>query len=82
MQLFPRRLPKPIIDKIYIWIELVERIGLPETRKYSGFHDEPLRGDRAGQRSIRLNKGYRLFYIELPGHVIVLKVIEVNKHDY
>ncbi|STX29298.1 Uncharacterised protein [Legionella beliardensis] len=27
-----------------------------ETRKSPGWHDEPLKGERAGQRSIRLNK--------------------------
>ena len=38
-------------------------MGLRETRKIKGYHDEPLQGDRKGQRSIRLNKAYRAFYI-------------------
>ncbi len=46
-----------------------------------GYHDEPLKWERTGQRSIRLSKAYRAFYVEHDDMVIV-EVIEVNKHDY
>ncbi len=34
-----------------------------------------------GQRSFRLSKAYRGFYIEHNGNIII-EVIEVNKHEY
>ena len=81
--LFIKKLPREIVDKIYIWATKIEIDGLPKTRKISGFHDEQLKGNRYGQRSVRLNKAYRLFYIEDPKHLlIIVKVIEVNKHEY
>ena len=33
--------------------------GLEEVRKVPGYHDEPLKGDQAGERSIRLSRSYR-----------------------
>lgn len=61
----------------------VEIVGLQETRKCGGFHDEPLKGDRLGQRSIRLSLSYRAFYTEgLRGEIKIVTIIEVNKHDY
>lgn len=52
-------------------------------RKVPGYHDEPLKGDRMGQRSIRLNKAYRAIYMERPNQeIIIISVMEVNKHDY
>jgi proteic killer suppression protein len=42
-----------------------------------------LRGDRKGQRSIRLNKAYRAFYVETENKDIhLISIIEVNKHEY
>lgn len=47
-----------------------------------GFHDEPLKGTRQGQRSIRLNRSYRAIYIEtMDGTVELVKVVEVTKHE-
>ncbi|NOT77586.1 MAG: hypothetical protein HOP07_01135 [Bacteriovoracaceae bacterium] len=81
--LFEKKLPRVIISKIYSWVLRVEMRGMAETRKILSLHDEPLKGERKNQRSIRLNKAYRLIYIEEPGHLIVIvKVIEVNKHEY
>ncbi len=80
--LFVKLIPEHIIQKIYVWVLEVEMNGLPSARKTPGYHDEPLKGHRAGQRSIRLNRSYRLFYVEIPGNVILVKVIEVNKHEY
>lgn len=52
-------------------------------RKIAGFHDEPLKGDRHGQRSIRLNKAYRAIYvIKNDGTAEFVAVEEVSKHDY
>ncbi|MDH4468796.1 MAG: hypothetical protein QE271_12125 [Bacteriovoracaceae bacterium] len=52
-------------------------------RKIPGFHDEPLKGNRIGQRSIRLSKSYRAIYEERSkGTFNIIDVVEVNKHDY
>ena len=64
-------------------MDLLQTVGLREARKYKGFHDEPLYGDRKGQRSVRLSKGYRVIYRELDGHRYqVIEILEVNKHEY
>lgn len=76
-------LPDQIVRKFYAWVSVVQLAGLRETRKSSGFHDEPLKGDRKGQRSVRLNKAYRAIYIETSnGDLELVEVIEVNKHEY
>ena len=63
------------------WSEQVETFGIRMIREIPGYHDEPLQPDRKGQRSIRLSKAYRAFYIEYEDNIII-EVIEVNKHDY
>lgn len=77
------KLPGPIRTAIDIWKESIERLGLGETRKLKGYHDEPLKGHRRGQRSVRLNRSYRLIYEVIDQkEVTILGVKEVNKHDY
>jgi Txe/YoeB family toxin of Txe-Axe toxin-antitoxin module len=66
----------------YQRIERVEEFGIDEVRKIKGFHDEPLKGDRIGQRSIRLNRSYRAIYKESPGKVEIIIILEVHNHDY
>lgn len=75
-----KALPTYILIKLRRWAEQVESIGLEEVRKSSGWHDEPLKGIRKGQRSIRLNKAYRAIYVIENDTLIV--VLEANKHDY
>lgn len=78
-----RRLPGEIQDNIDVWQKSVERLGLPETMKLKGYHDEPLKGQREGQRSVRLNRAYRLIYEKTDrDDIVILGVKEVNKHDY
>jgi proteic killer suppression protein len=48
-------------------------------RRIPGYHDEPLKGKRKSQRSVRLNRSYRLIYTESDMTILVL---EVNKHEY
>lgn len=76
-----KRVPENIRKKFIFWVFLVETQGLLEVRKHKGFHDEPLKGKRLGQRSIRLNKAYRAIYKETRDHIEIL-MLEVNKHDY
>ncbi len=77
------RVPSHIIKKLQGWVVLVETRGLAEARRIPGFHDEPLRGQRTGQRSIRLNQAYRAIYtVSERGDIELVTVEEVNKHDY
>lgn len=75
-----KRLPGHILSKLVRWAKQVEDYGISEVRKVPGWHDEPLKGKRKGQRSIRLNKAYRAIYREENNRVIVL--LEANKHEY
>jgi proteic killer suppression protein len=78
-----RLCPEYISRKYEYWLDLLQTIGLLEARKYKGFHDEPLHGQRKGQRSVRLSKSYRIIYREIgPNRFEVIEVLEVNKHDY
>ncbi len=76
-----KKIPDHIRKKFIFWVFLVESQGILEVRKHKGYHDEPLKGERKGQRSIRLSKAYRAIYKETKGHLEIL-MIEVNKHDY
>lgn len=77
------KLPDYIVEKFRFWAALVEESGIREVRKSKGFHDEPLRGDRRGQRSVRLNRSYRAIYIEAAnGELELIEVLEVNNHEY
>ena len=73
--------PGNIRVKTVVWINFVENLGLREVRKRPGYHDEPLHGERKGQRSVRLNRAWRLIYREVEGHIQIL-LLEVMKHDY
>ena len=77
------RIPEPIVRKFRIWVALVEESGIREVRKLKGFHDEPLKGKRQGQRSVRMNRAYRAIYREREsGQLELVEVVEVSKHDY
>lgn len=76
-------MPLHIIGKLQGWVDDIEKSGLYEVRKIPDYHDEPLKGNRVGQRSIRLSKAYRAIYvIGNEGKVEIVEVLEVNKHDY
>lgn len=77
------KLPRHVVDKFDAWVRTVGLRGLEEVRKTPGYHDEPLKGDRQGQRSIRLSLHYRAIYeIKHDGRVEFVSVEEVNKHEY
>ncbi len=75
------KIPKHILESLRYWVETVELIGIRETRKLKGYHDEPLKGQRRGQRSIRLNRAYRAIYTESNNEIQII-VLEVHKHEY
>ena len=79
------RVPAHIRDKLEGWVLAVHLQGLDAVRRVPGYHDEPLRGTRKGQRSIRLSRSYRAIYTmddSAPGGVRIVAVEEVSKHDY
>ena len=82
-----RKLPVRIVDALDTWIDLVETQSLEAARRIPGYHDELLRGNRQGQRSIRLSLAYRAIYEIRDDEngsraVEFAEVQEVNKHDY
>jgi proteic killer suppression protein len=77
-----RKVPRNILDNLMIWVAAVEHDGLEEVRKVPGYHDEPLKRGRAGQRSIRLSRAYRAIYEIKEGTAKFVSVEEVSKHDY
>ena len=78
-----RKLPSHIFRKFEFWVKQVTIEGIQKVRKISGFHDEPLRGDRQGQRSIRLSRSYRAIYrVIAGGEIELIQVEEINRHEY
>lgn len=77
-----RKVPHHIKVNLMIWVAAVELDGVEEIRKVAGYHDEPLKGSRVGQRSIRLSRSYRAIYVTKKDTVEFVSVEEVSKHDY
>jgi len=82
-----KKIPVYIVNSLLTWIDNVENIGLDATKKIPGYHDEPLKGRRKGQRSIRLSISYRMIYRiverERKNKTVELASIEeVTKHKY
>lgn len=78
------KLPLEIIEVIQKWILTLEKIGVENTRKQGGkgLHDEPLKGDLKGLRSIRLNRSWRLYYKEINGIPKIIFILRIDKHEY
>ncbi len=78
-----QKMPRHIVENLAAWVDDVETRGLEEVRKVPGHHDEPLHGDRRGQRSIRLSRAYRAIYVvRSEGEIKCASVEEVSKHGY
>lgn len=76
-------LPPPIRSKLLRWAKMVNEVGLHIVRRSPDLHDEPLKGRRSGQRSIRLNRSWRAIYTEdTHGKITIVQIQEVSKHDY
>ena len=77
------RLPPFILTKLLRWAKMVTVAGMQKVRMIPGLHDEPLKGKRQGQRSIRLNRSWRAIYQESPnGEVTIIEIQDVTKHEY
>ena len=78
-----KKVPEHILRKFIQWTKDVSLMGLEEVRKVPGYHDEPLKGKRKEERSIRLSRAYRAIYVlKNDGSVEFVYIEEVNKHEY
>jgi len=78
-----RKLPRHIVENLAAWVDDVETRGLEEARKVPGYHDEPLAGERQGQRSVRLSRLYRAIYVVRSLDIVeFVSVEEISKHAY
>jgi proteic killer suppression protein len=77
-----KKVPKHLQEKFRAWVMAVNQTGLEETRKRPGWHDEPLSGKRKGQRSVRLNKQWRVIYIVRNDQIEFVEVKEIMPHEY
>lgn len=75
------KLPHAVQDKYELWKAVVRYSGTQALRGLSGFHDEKLKGRRAGQRSSRLSLKYRVIYA-VEKNTITVRVIEITPHKY
>ena len=69
-------------NKFLLWRKQIKLFGLDAVRQIPSFHDEPLKGERRGQRSIRLNKQWRAIYKQDSDGILKVHVLEVTPHDY
>jgi len=78
-----KKVPRHILVKFDLWVEIIETDGYEAMKKIKGFHDHALVGDRKGQRSSYLSRSWRVIYTF--DHVtdsLQIEVLEVNNHDY
>lgn len=76
-----RKLPDAALKKYELWKAIVFRHGPEKLREFPGFHDEKLKGERAGQRSSRLDQQYRVIYM-VQRQVVTVSVLEITPHKY
>ena len=78
-----RKCPTHIVRNFMAWVGSVQAIGLEVTRRLPGYHDEPLKGQWQGYRSVRLSQAYRAIYSVRDDQTIEFAQVEtVNKHRY
>lgn len=76
-----RKAPESVAKKYELWKDLVFRHGPEKLREFPGFHDEKLKGERAGQRSSRLSDQFRVIY-EVKRQIVTVLVLEITPHKY
>jgi len=77
-----KKLPIHIVVSFQNWVEDVETRGLEEVRKTPGYHDEPIRGELKGMRSVRLSRAYRAYYKLVGTTLQFVSVERIDKHEY
>jgi toxin HigB-1 len=75
--------PSYIRESFARWFQSLQTMGLHATHAKQGYRDEALKGERLGQRSIRLNQQWRVIYrVSDHNEVQIITVEEVTPHDY
>jgi proteic killer suppression protein len=77
-----QKLPRYIVLKLQDWVEDVEERGLEIVRQTPAYHDEPLKGQLKGMRSMRLSRAYRAYYLVVKDKIEFVRVERVDKHEY
>jgi mRNA-degrading endonuclease RelE of RelBE toxin-antitoxin system len=76
-----RKLPEAVAKKYELWKDIIFRHGPEKLKEFPGFHDEKLKGERAGQRSSRLSLQYRVVYT-VERDIVTVFVLEITPHNY
>jgi Txe/YoeB family toxin of Txe-Axe toxin-antitoxin module len=76
-----QKAPRAVVKKYELWKNLVFRHGPEKLKGFPGFHDEKLKGRRAGERSSRLSLQYRVIYT-VERKTVTVFVLEITPHDY
>jgi len=76
-----KKVPVYIQTKYSHWKRLVVIEGLCKMAEVRSFNFEKLKGDRFGQYSCRLSRGYRIIF-EIRNEELCVLVLEINKHEY
>lgn len=77
------KLPKEILRSYEIWARMIENHGTLVLKKFSGYHDEALKGEWRGYRSSRLNLKWRVIYqVHQNNEIEIVNVDRVSAHDY
>ena len=74
--------PQQVQNKLLKWMRDVEAKGLAVVSVQPAYHDEPLTGQRLGQRSIRFNLQWRAIYTLQSNDTLLITLLEVTPHDY
>jgi proteic killer suppression protein len=62
-------------------VSLLESIDqITDLYSFKSLHFEKLKGERAGQSSIRINDQYRLIIEQINAEVVQILVVEISKH--
>ena len=73
-----QRAPREIQEKYVVWRSLVQQRG-PQLR--GGFRAHALHGDRKGQKSVWLNRQWRVIFKAFEGELVV-QALELTPHRY
>ena len=73
--------PIHVQSKYSYWKKVVINNGVNKLSQIRGFNFEKLKGNRMGQFSCRLSKGYRIIF-EIRSKEFYVLVLEMNKHEY
>ena len=76
-----RNLPKPVVKRYELWKDIIFRHGPGKLREFPGFHDEKLKGERAGQRSSRQSLQHRVVYA-VDRDIIIVLVLEITPDNH